>query len=171
MIPVVDFCERVLRTFWRHHPVNASFLGVHEYDGLLPSYDPGALADRLSDLRGHLREAEALQASAAALSADERLDLALLEGELKTAIRFEEELRIPFRSPGSYIEDATYGIYVLTMREFAPAVWITALPPSGSRAMHSACSRIMATSSACGARNRWTSAPASASRSSRAAGT
>ncbi len=121
MIPVVDFCERVLRTFWRHHPVNASFLGVHEYDGLLPSYDPGALADRLSDLRGHLREAEALQASAAALSADERLDLALLEGELKTAIRFEEELRIPFRSPGSYIEDATYGIYVLTMREFAPA--------------------------------------------------
>jgi len=121
MIPVVDFCESVLRTFWRHHPVNASFLGVHEYDALLSSYEPGALADRLSDLRRHLRETEAVQASGAALPADERLDLALLAGELKTAIRIEEELRIPFRNPGSYLEDATYGVYILTMREFAPA--------------------------------------------------
>ncbi len=121
MPSIAEFCESVLRTFWRHNPVTASFLGVHDYDGLLPSYAPGALAGRLSDLRSLLREAEALKESAVGLSADERLDLALLEAELRTAIRIEEELRIPFRNPGSYLEEATYGLYLLTMREFAPA--------------------------------------------------
>ena len=55
MTPAADLCERVLRSFWRHFPVNASFLGVHDYDGLLGSYDPDARAGMLSDLRDHLR--------------------------------------------------------------------------------------------------------------------
>ena len=121
MAPAADFCERVLRTFWRHSPVNASFLGIHDYDHRLASYDSDALAERRSDFRRHLREIEALRASGESLSGDERLDLALLEGELKTALRTEEELRIPFRNPGAYLEDATYGVYLLMMREFAPA--------------------------------------------------
>jgi uncharacterized protein (DUF885 family) len=116
-----QYCERVLRTFWRHAPVNASFLGVHEYDGLLARYDPGSLAARRADLREHLRELDELRSRTRPLSADERLDLALLEGELRTTLRAEEELRIPYRNPGSYLEDATYGVYLLMMRDFAPA--------------------------------------------------
>ena len=121
MTPASDLCDRVLRALWRHFPVNASFLGVHDYDGLLPSFDPDALAGRLSDLRLHLREVEALRGAGEDLSPDERLDLTLLAGELKTILRTEEELRIPFRNPGACLETATYGIYLLVMREFAPA--------------------------------------------------
>ena len=121
MTPSADFCERVLRTFWRHSPVNASFLGIHDYDHRLASYDPAALAERQSDFRRHLRELEALRDSGGNLTGDESLDLAVLEGELKTTLRTEEELRIPFRNPGAYLEDATYGVYLLMMREFAPA--------------------------------------------------
>jgi uncharacterized protein (DUF885 family) len=120
MAPAAEFCERVLGTFWRHSPVNASFLGIHDYDHLLASYEPAALAQKQEDLRRHLRELAELRASGFPLTPDDRLDLALVEGELKTALRTEEELRIPYRNPGACIEDATYGVYLLMMRDFAP---------------------------------------------------
>ncbi|HEV8335385.1 MAG TPA: DUF885 domain-containing protein [Candidatus Polarisedimenticolia bacterium] len=118
---VAEFCETVLRSLWRHWPVNATFLGIHDYDGRLGSFHPGALAEKRADLARHLRELERLRATSDPFSPDERLDLQLLAGELRTALRIEEELRLPHRNPGSYLEDATYGVYLLMMRDFAPA--------------------------------------------------
>ena len=120
MAPAADFCERVLRTLWRHSPVSATFLGVHDYDDLLPGYSPDALTQKQEDLRDHLRELEAVRRASPPPSREELLDLALVEGELRTSLRTQEELRIPYRNPGACLEDATYGIYLLMMREFAP---------------------------------------------------
>jgi len=114
-----DLCEGILGTLWRHSPVTASFLGIHEYDHQFASFSPDALSARTVELGGHLREIEAFRLRREIVGDDERLDLELVETELKTLIR-QEELRIPFRNPGSYLEDATYGLYLLLMRDFAP---------------------------------------------------
>ena len=116
-----QLCSRILRTLWRHAPVNATYLGIHDYDALLAGYDRDVLASQASELKEHLSEIEVRRKAPPILSSDERLDLDLLEGELKTLLRVHEEIRAPCRNPGCYLEEATFGVYILMMREFAPA--------------------------------------------------
>ena len=117
---VTELCDGILRTFWRQSPVSASFLGIHDYDHLLPSFDPDALREKTRQLKDHLRDVETLRRSEPALSDDEDLDLDVVERELRTQIRVEEETRLPFRNPGLYLEEITFGLYILLQREFAP---------------------------------------------------
>ena len=79
---VTELCDGILRTFWHQSPVAASFLGIHDYDHLLPSFDPDALRDKTRQLKDHLREVEALRRSGRALSNDDDLDLDVVEREL-----------------------------------------------------------------------------------------
>lgn len=121
MDSVDRLCSRILRTLWRHSPVNATYLGVHDYDSLLAAFDPATLESQALELKDHLREISATREASPALTADEQLDLDLLERELRTLIRTHEEVRTPFRNPGSYLEEAAFGVYLLMLREFAPA--------------------------------------------------
>jgi uncharacterized protein (DUF885 family) len=121
MDTVDRLCSRILRTLWRHAPVNATYLGVHDYDSLLGAFDPDTLESQASEWKDHLREIAAMREARAELTADERLDLDLLERELRTLIRTHDEIRTPFRNPGNYLEEAAFGVYLLMLREFAPA--------------------------------------------------
>ncbi|HEV8374977.1 MAG TPA: DUF885 domain-containing protein [Candidatus Polarisedimenticolia bacterium] len=114
-------CSRILRTLWRHSPVNATYLGVHDYDSILASFDPATLDSQASELRDHLREIAAMCEARPGPSDDERLDLDLLSRELKTLVRTHEEVRAPFRNPGNYLEESAFGVYLLMLREFASA--------------------------------------------------
>ena len=115
-----QLCSRILRTLWRHDPVNATYLGIHDHDHLLTSFDPEVLASEAAELKALLLEIEALPAAHPDLTSDQRLDLELLRGELKTLVRTHEEIRAPFRNPGSYLEVSVFGVYLLMLREFAP---------------------------------------------------
>ncbi len=120
MAQVKELCHRILGTIWRHSPVSASFWGIHDYDRLLPSYESEAIRGRTQELRDHLREVESLGAAGLPMGPEERLDMELVERELRTQIRSDEEIRSPFRNPGSYLEEASFGVYILLLREFAP---------------------------------------------------
>jgi uncharacterized protein (DUF885 family) len=114
-----QLCSRILRTLWRHAPVNATYLGIHDYDHQLSAFDPDALDSQAAELRAHLAEIRACRAAFPDLDRNQRLDLDLLEGELLTQLRSQQEIRSPFRNPGTYLEEITFGVYILMMREFA----------------------------------------------------
>jgi uncharacterized protein (DUF885 family) len=115
-----QLCSRILRTLWRQAPVNATYVGIHDYDHQLGAFDPDALESQAAELTAHLSEIRLLRDAGANRTGGHLLDLKLLEGELKTQLRSRQEMRFPFRNPGSYLEEATYGIYILMVREFAP---------------------------------------------------
>jgi len=115
-----QLCSRILRTLWRHAPVNATYLGVHDYDQQLGAFQHDALDSQAAELEGHLAEILVRRESRPEPTREQRLDLDLLEGELRTQLRGRQETRSPFRNPGCYLEEVTYGIYILMMREFAP---------------------------------------------------
>jgi uncharacterized protein (DUF885 family) len=115
-----QLCSRILGTLWRHSPVNATYLGIHTYDHQLSAFHPDALESQVAELKAHQAEIRAIRETRPDMTGEQRLDLDLLEGELKTQWRSFQEIRSPFRNPGCYLEEATFGVYILMMREFAP---------------------------------------------------
>src|SRR5262245_44472889 len=112
-----QLCSRILGTLWRQSPVNATYLGIHTYDHQLSAFHPDALDSQAAELKAHLAEIRAIRETRPDLTGEQRLDLDLLEGELGAQLRCQQEIRSPFRNPGAYLEEATFGIYILMMRE------------------------------------------------------
>jgi len=109
--------EDFLDAGWQHDPVEATRMGVHDYDRQLPVRTADAMeewGDRLEAFRRLFQRLDEGE-----LSHDEKLDrawaLAVLDYEL---IRQEME---PWRcSPQGPIEDVTYGLHSLLVGDFAP---------------------------------------------------
>jgi uncharacterized protein (DUF885 family) len=121
MSDIAALSERILGTLWRHAPVSATYLGIHRHDHLLGAFSPEALDAQAAELRAHLSEIAQFRARRPGPDPDARLDLDLLEGELRTLLRTHEDVRAPFRNPGGYLEEATFGVYLLMLRQHAPA--------------------------------------------------
>ena len=121
MSDIAALSQRILETLWRHAPVSATYLGIHRHDHLLASFSREALDAQAGELRAHLAEIGQFRARHPDSDADARLDLDLLEGEIQTLLRSHEDVRAPFRNPGCYLEEATFGLYLLILRSCAPA--------------------------------------------------
>jgi hypothetical protein len=46
-----DWLDRFFASYYRHRPVSATFIGVHEFDDRLPDYSAGGVAALLSETR------------------------------------------------------------------------------------------------------------------------
>ena len=121
MSDITLLSERILATLWRHAPVGATYLGIHRHDDVLASFSREALEEQSGELRVHLSEIAQFRARHPDADPDARLDLDLLEGEIRTLLRTQEEVRAPFRNPGCYLEEALFGVYLLMLRQHAPA--------------------------------------------------
>ena len=73
--------QRVLDARWRAYPNEAATSGFHDYDGLLPTASEQAIADRVSELRDSLAEAEAVDPPT--LDEQQRFDRELLISGLR----------------------------------------------------------------------------------------
>ncbi len=116
-----EFGARVdafLDEFFRLHPVAATAIGNHEYDGEWGRVGPAGREARLAFIDRWSAEFEAL--APASLSADDRVDRELLISEL-AAYRFDEaELREDAWDPLGYVYLIGGGIFPLLARDFAP---------------------------------------------------
>jgi len=68
-------------SYYRHRPVNATFIGVHDYDASLPDYSETGLADTLADMQSMLQRLRQLPAEP--LSRTKGIDRQLCEGYLR----------------------------------------------------------------------------------------
>ena len=99
----------ILQEYWRLHPVDASRVGVRDFD------------DALSDLSADGLEARRAWRSTAANGdaslAD--LDVRVLHAELSSQ-DVEDDWQLPSRAPALYVEEAMQGLHVLLARRTQP---------------------------------------------------
>ncbi len=76
-----NWLDAFWRSYYRHRPVNATFIGVHEYDDQLPDYSKQGVAAAQSDMDALLSDLHRLPDEP--LNDAEILDRKLAEGFLQ----------------------------------------------------------------------------------------
>jgi uncharacterized protein (DUF885 family) len=105
-------------SYYRHRPVNATFIGVHMHDERLPDFSEHGIGDALADAESLLARLRAL--SDEPLSEAEAIDRALAEGFLEIQRWEYATERFQRRNPCAYTGEAAFGVISLLRRPFAP---------------------------------------------------
>jgi uncharacterized protein (DUF885 family) len=109
--------KEMFETFIRRDPVQATSLGIHTYDSLLPS---GTLQAKLEDIKiikSYLRDFRRF--SDEEISRERRFDKDLALDSLRLSLFFEDDLRLWSSSPEAPHIVGT-SLFLLLCREFAP---------------------------------------------------
>lgn len=110
--------DDVLAAYYRNHPVNATFIGRHEHDHLLPDLSRQALDDVATGARAFLRRLDALPDEP--LTPAEAIDRRLAAGMLMIE-EWEHAAGHMWRgNPSLAVGEAAFGVMSLFLREFAP---------------------------------------------------
>jgi hypothetical protein len=116
--PASAWLDDFFALYYRSRPVNATFIGVHDYDHLLPDAAPDALA-RLGAEEDALLAREATLPLAAPGSAS-AIDRRLAVGHLRIQ-QWERDSGHGWRgNPCWYTGEAIFGVIALFLRPFAP---------------------------------------------------
>lgn len=107
-----------LEWYMEAHPVRASELGVHAFDGRLPSLTRAGIQDRIDDLLEWLADVE--QISFALMADENRYDYAVLEYGIRAELLELEESRVWANDPGLYTSIIARGLSAVAEREYAP---------------------------------------------------
>ena len=115
-----EWLDGFFASYYRHRPVNATFIGVHAYDDRLPDYSESGIAAVLSDAETLLERLRALPDEP--LSDTAALDRRLAQGFLEIQ-RWESrsaQFGFPLRNPSLVTGEAVFGVLGLLLRPFAP---------------------------------------------------
>jgi uncharacterized protein (DUF885 family) len=104
-------------SYYRRRPVNATFIGVHDFDDSLPDLSESGAGDALADIDDLLRRSGEPRES---LSPVEALDRRLARGFLRTqSWEFRSE-HFHRGNPSLYTGEAVFAILGLFLTDFAP---------------------------------------------------
>jgi len=104
--------------YYRRSPVNATFIGVHDFDDRLPDFSEPGLDATLSEIRALLDRAEDLPTQA--LTFAQVIDKRLCSGFLKLQQWEMESGRFHQSNPSLYAGEAIFGVMSLFLADFAP---------------------------------------------------
>lgn len=122
--PFGPWLDRFLLSYYRHRPVNATFIGVHDHDHRLPDFSDSGVGDADADARSLLADARRIDPGF--LSLPERADLRLASGFLEIQ-RWEFQSRHFHRgNPSLYTGESLFGVMSLFLTDFAPIAERTA---------------------------------------------
>jgi len=111
--------EEFVELFMKYHPVAATEAGIHDYDHLMPDDSPDGLKARASWLRD-LEQRLVASVPWEELPIEPRVDFALLRSRIAALRADLEEIRVPQRWPGLFLERAFNAVHLLLARAFAP---------------------------------------------------
>ena len=111
--------EEFVELFMKHHPVSATEAGIHDYDHLLPDDSPDGLKARAAWLRD-LDQRLVASVPWEELPVEPRVDFALLRSRIASLRADLEEIRLPQRYPGVFLDRAFNAVHLLLARSFAP---------------------------------------------------
>ena len=106
------------QSYYSFSPVNATFIGVHDFDDELPDFSQNRLADRLSEIDSLLERGSAF--ATASLSYSQRIDKRLAVGFLKIQRWEIESGRFHGSNPSLYVGEAVFGVMSQFLSDFAP---------------------------------------------------
>jgi len=111
--------EEFVEVFMKHHPVQATLAGIHDYDARLPLDTPEGFQERSTWLKD-FEQRLAASVPTRELPLEHRIDHGVLRARL-AALRAElDEIKMYTRNPALYPETALNGIFLLMARNFAP---------------------------------------------------
>ncbi len=105
-------------SYYNRRPVNATFIGIHDWDHALPDYSEEGAGDTQADLENLL--ARSVRLDLDALSPHERIDLRLARGFLETQIWEMRSSHFHRGNPSLYSGEAVFSILSLFLTDFAP---------------------------------------------------
>jgi uncharacterized protein (DUF885 family) len=111
--------EEFVEVYMRHHPIEATRVGLHDYDDRMPDDSPEGFRERAAWLRD-LEQRIVAAVPWEELPAEHRVDYALLRSRVAALRADIEEIRSPARDPVRFAETALHGVYLLLARPFAP---------------------------------------------------
>ena len=112
--PFAEVAAAVLASTLARDPVNATFLGEHRHDGMLPDPSPAAADVRRAELHNQLAAVDAADVG----SADDRVDAAILRTGLRAELFELDQIRSAEWDPMHH--NPGNGLYALVSRDFAP---------------------------------------------------
>jgi hypothetical protein len=105
-------------SYYRHRPVNATFIGFHDYDGRLPDFSPEGEQAARTEMKGLLERLRSLPPEP--LTESESLDHQLAEGFLEIQLWEFGSRHFHRGNPCVYTGEAVFGVMSLFLRPFAP---------------------------------------------------
>jgi hypothetical protein len=123
MVPALD---AFFDSYYRLRPVNATFTGVHRYDGEYPDWSPGGLErarEEMDGLRARLSAAAggALGTLGEGVPDWPLIDAGLADSFLEIQLRELDGTHFQRGNPSLAVGEAVFGIISLMVRPFAPA--------------------------------------------------
>ncbi len=111
--------DQVLEYRWKSNPVEATYSGIHKYDGLFENYSPVFRKSYHRKLKQFAKRLKRFYSRKEKLSADELLDLKVLHSALQVEVKYESEYQKYLRSASSFPSIVLNGCNILILREFA----------------------------------------------------
>ena len=105
-------------SYYRSHPVNATFIGVHDHDYRLPDFSENGAGDTLAEMETLLERLGVLPQES--LSTFERIDQTLAQGFLKIQVWEVRSNHFQRGNPSTYTGEAIFGLLSLFLTPFAP---------------------------------------------------
>lgn len=120
--PVEAVFDRWLDRFFAHYyatrPVNATFIGVHDYDATLPDFSSSGLSRQLANMRD-LR-AELAKIAVDRLDVARRHDAAIADGYLELQLLEDTLPQFYHGNPALYTGEAVFSVLSLFLRDSEP---------------------------------------------------
>ena len=118
---VQDWLDSFFRAYYIRRPVNATFIGVHDHDHVLPDFSEQGAGDTVAEMEELLRGAARLDSSTSSESVPtEAIDKRLAEGFLRIQIWEHRSRHFRLGNPTLYTGEAVFGPISLFLADFAP---------------------------------------------------
>ena len=104
--------------YYRRRPVNATFIGVHDYDAVLPDFSERAVGDTIAEIEGQLRTVRALPRKH--LDNAQSVDLTVAEGFLEIQLWEYRAAHFHRGNPSFYAGEAIFGVLSQFLVRSAP---------------------------------------------------
>lgn len=111
-----QFADGFLDWYYAEHPVRATSLGIHRYDGRLASFSAAAIERRVNALHGWLKELDAIDREA--LEGPAYHDYVLLDHAIRSELLDLEQVRSWQRNPMDYSNYVAWSLASLVDRQF-----------------------------------------------------
>ncbi len=104
--------------YYRQRPVNATFIGVHDYDDRWPDCSAAGLAAKVAGMQALLEELAALPEEP--LTTAQEIDRKLAAGFLRIQLWETDSAHFERGNPAFYTGEAAFGLLGLLLTDFAP---------------------------------------------------
>jgi uncharacterized protein (DUF885 family) len=111
--------DEYLEELWKYSPIQATFAGIHKYDGCLDKIDFQSRSEFINKISNWLNRLDKLETEGG-LNNDNLLDLAILKANLKKDFVAEQSFNRYINDPSLYPGTIIFACLILLMRDFAP---------------------------------------------------